>query len=128
MDSTFHQFRVESPQNATPFNEPSQPDAGGASLVAIHFETGSSTRKGPYGSGDADQYSLIFESMAEFDAWRLREEEEKVVEFVRSDRHTSKSVPPRFKEHTKLVSVSPSQRVICLKFYQGLCSPLETRS
>ena len=61
-------------------------------------------RKGLYGSGDADdRYTLVFESMDAFEAWRQREEEEKMVEFVKGDTHASKAVPPRFKEHTKLV-------------------------
>lgn len=61
-------------------------------------------RKGLYGSGDADdRYTLVFESMDTFEAWRQREEEEKMVEFVKGDTHASKAVPPRFKEHTKLV-------------------------
>ncbi|KAI0801135.1 hypothetical protein C8Q74DRAFT_1240416 [Fomes fomentarius] len=60
-------------------------------------------RKGLYGSGDADdRYTLVFESMDAFEAWRQREEEEKMVEFVKGDTHASKAVPPRFKEHTKL--------------------------
>ena len=33
----------------------------------------------------------------------LSEEEEQMVEFVKGDTHASKAVPPRFKEHTKLV-------------------------
>ncbi len=61
-------------------------------------------RKGLYGSGDADdRYTLVFESMDAFEAWRQREEEERMVEFVKGDTHASKAVPPRFKEHTKLV-------------------------
>ena len=61
-------------------------------------------RKGLYGSGNADdRYTLVFESMDAFEAWRQREEEEKMVEFVKGDTHASKAVPPRFKEHTKLV-------------------------
>ena len=62
------------------------------------------TRKGLYGSGDADDpYTLVFESMEASEAWRRREEEEKMVEVVKGDTHASKAVPPRFKEHTKLV-------------------------
>ncbi|KAJ3546638.1 hypothetical protein NM688_g5493 [Phlebia brevispora] len=61
-------------------------------------------KKGPYGSGDVDDgYTLVFESMAAFQAWRQKEEEEKMVEFVKGDTHGSKAVPPRFKDHTKLV-------------------------
>ncbi|OCH96421.1 hypothetical protein OBBRIDRAFT_718201 [Obba rivulosa] len=70
----------------------------------------SGSKKGPYGSGDADDgYTLVFESMAAFQAWRQHEEEEKMVEFVKGDTHGSKAVPPRFKDHTKLVCARHSR-------------------
>ncbi|KAF8516719.1 hypothetical protein BU17DRAFT_76596 [Hysterangium stoloniferum] len=60
--------------------------------------------KPAYGSGEADDgYTLVFANLDEFQAWRAREEEEKIVEFVKGDTHGSKAVPPRFKDHTKLV-------------------------
>ncbi|KZT30872.1 hypothetical protein NEOLEDRAFT_1047080, partial [Neolentinus lepideus HHB14362 ss-1] len=63
-----------------------------------------STSKAPYGSGDADDgYTMTFENMDAFEAWRQKEEKEQVVEFVKGDTHGSKANPPRFKEHTKLV-------------------------
>ena len=53
---------------------------------------------------DADDgYDLVFSNLEEFQQWRLKEEEEKSIEFVKSDSHGSKAVPPRFKDHTKLV-------------------------
>lgn len=68
------------------------------------------SKKGPYGSGDADDgYTLVFESMEAFQAWRRKEEEEKMVEFVKGDTHGSKAVPPRFKDHTKLVCARHSR-------------------
>lgn len=67
-------------------------------------EAGLNSKKAPYGSGDVDDgYTLTFPSMQAFNEWRHREEEEQVVEFVKGDTHGSKAVPPRFKEHTKLV-------------------------
>lgn len=61
-------------------------------------------RKPAYGSGELDDgYTLVFANMEEFQAWRYREEKEKIVEFVKGDTHGSKAVPPRFKDHTKLV-------------------------
>ena len=33
----------------------------------------------------------------------MKEEEEKMIGFVRNDCHVSKSVPPWFREHTKMV-------------------------
>lgn len=60
--------------------------------------------KPAYGSGEPDDgYTLVFANLDEFQAWRAREEEEKIVEFVKGDTHGSKAVPPRFKDHTKLV-------------------------
>jgi hypothetical protein len=44
-----------------------------------------------------------FPSLEAFQLWLAQEEEEKVVEFVQSDRHPSRANPPRFKEHVKLV-------------------------
>jgi hypothetical protein len=107
MDPTFHQFRIEtavpassaSSYNSAPFIEHVDP----GQIPSICFESGS--KKALYGSGDVDDgYTLVFDNMDAFEAWRRKEEEDKMVEFVRNDRHLSKSVPPRFKEHTKLVS------------------------
>ena len=76
---------------------------GGPNIQFQRVHSGG-TKKAPYGSGDADDgYTLVFESMDAFQEWRRKEEEEKVVEFVKGDTHGSKAVPPRFKDHTKLV-------------------------
>ncbi|KAI0756865.1 hypothetical protein C8Q80DRAFT_1130895 [Daedaleopsis nitida] len=87
---------------------PSFPQMSSDSSTRMHSPSSShyadNQRKGLYGSGDADdRYTLVFESMEAFEAWRQREEEEKMVEFVKGDTHASKAVPPRFREHTKLV-------------------------
>jgi hypothetical protein len=64
----------------------------------------SSNGKVPYGAGDSeDGYTLVFPSLEAFNAWRRHEEETQMVEFVKGDTHGSKAVPPRFKDHTKLV-------------------------
>ncbi|OBZ68408.1 hypothetical protein A0H81_11682 [Grifola frondosa] len=74
------------------------------STLQHHSHVQEEQKKAPYGSGDADDgYTLVFESMEAFQAWRLQEEAEKMVEFVKGDTHGSKAVPPRFKDHTKLV-------------------------
>ena len=118
MDPTaaYHQFRVSS----TGLSDAQESSIASSSLSsAMQMPTtqsdpthperspsvfGSGSRKAPYGAGEAEEgYSLTFDSMATFEAWRAKEEEEKMIEFVRNDRHISKSVPPRFKEHTKLV-------------------------
>ncbi|KAG6817734.1 hypothetical protein H0H87_004525 [Tephrocybe sp. NHM501043] len=66
--------------------------------------------KQPYGSGDTDDgYTLIFPNLAAFHEWRLQEEDRQTVEFVKGDTHGSKAVPPRFKEHTKLVCARHSR-------------------
>lgn len=75
---------------------------GGPTIQIQRVQNG--VKKGPYGSGDADDgYTLVFESMEAFQEWRRKEEEEKMIEFVKGDTHGSKAVPPRFKDHTKLV-------------------------
>lgn len=85
--------------------------------------------KQPYGSGDADDgYTLVFDNMDKFNEWRLSEEERTMCEFVKvcprnhyhsciirsehpikGDTHGSKAVPPRFKDHTKLVCARHSR-------------------
>jgi len=67
-------------------------------------------QRGPYGSGDMDDgYTLVFENLEAFHTWREKEEEEKVVEFVKGDTHGSKAVPPRFKDHVKLICARHSR-------------------
>ncbi|KAF9076049.1 hypothetical protein BDP27DRAFT_1284743 [Rhodocollybia butyracea] len=69
-----------------------------------------SATKQPYGSGDSDDgYTLVFANLAAFHEWREREEEAQVVEFVKGDTHGSKAIPPRFKDHTKLVCARHSR-------------------
>ena len=114
--TAYHQFRVgstglsDAPESSIASSSLSsamqmpatQNDPSRAETSSSVYSNGS--RKAPYGAGDADEgYTLTFESMAAFESWRMKEEEEKMIEFVRNDRHVSKSVPPRFKEHTKLV-------------------------
>ncbi|KAF8632995.1 hypothetical protein AX15_001592 [Amanita polypyramis BW_CC] len=66
--------------------------------------------KQPYGSGDTDDgYTLIFTNLAAFQEWRAEEEERQMVEFVKGDTHGSKAIPPRFKDHTKLVCARHSR-------------------
>ncbi|KXN88741.1 hypothetical protein AN958_06608 [Leucoagaricus sp. SymC.cos] len=84
--------------------------------------------KQPYGSGDADDgYTLAFANLQEFNEWRQAEEERTMCEFVKvciassltsdieiqvlyqGDTHGSKAVPPRFKDHTKLVCARHSR-------------------
>lgn len=50
-----------------------------------------------------DSYPLKFGSLEEFHAWRVQEEETHTVDFVKVETHGSKTVPARFKDHTKLV-------------------------
>jgi hypothetical protein len=70
----------------------------------------SSASKQPYGSGDTDDgYTLVFANLDAFHEWRNHEEETQMVEFVKGDTHGSKAVPPRFKDHTKLVCARHSR-------------------
>ncbi|KAJ7751263.1 hypothetical protein DFH07DRAFT_826705 [Mycena maculata] len=69
-----------------------------------------SSTKQPYGSGDTDDgYTLVFPNLEAFHEWRNKEEEVQMVEFVKGDTHGSKAVPPRFKDHTKLVCARHSR-------------------
>ncbi|KAF9015592.1 hypothetical protein BDQ17DRAFT_1341330 [Cyathus striatus] len=64
----------------------------------------------PYGSGDTDDgYTLVFSNLQAFQEWRASEEERQMVEFVKGDTHGSKAIPPRFKDHTKLVCARHSR-------------------
>jgi hypothetical protein len=56
-----------------------------------------------------DGYTLVFDSLEAFQEWREKEEEEKIVEFVKGDTHGSKAVPPRFKDHVKLICARHSR-------------------
>jgi hypothetical protein len=56
-----------------------------------------------------DGYTLVFDNLDAFQEWREKEEEEKVVEFVKGDTHGSKAVPPRFKDHVKLICARHSR-------------------
>jgi hypothetical protein len=56
-----------------------------------------------------DGYTLVFENLEAFHVWREKEEAEKVVEFVKGDTHGSKAVPPRFKDHVKLICARHSR-------------------
>jgi hypothetical protein len=48
---------------------------------------GNGLRKAPYGAGDVDEgYTLTSESMAAFEAWRAKEQEEKTIELNREER------------------------------------------
>jgi hypothetical protein len=71
-----------------------------------------------------------FPDIDAFKAWLAHEEEEKVVEFVQSDRHGSKANPPRFKEHVKLVCARHGRngtKVCILVYYDILAHNLKKR-
>ena len=86
----------------------SAPASASASTVQDAATRGA--QRGPYGSGDMDDgYTLVFENLEAFHAWREKEEAEKVVEFVKGDTHGSKAVPPRFKDHVKLICARHSR-------------------
>ena len=111
------QVQVQSAPNNSTQNHESAPQftaqlQNNNSLAAQghHTANSSSATKAPYGSGDSDDgYTLIFPNLEAFNEWRAREEETKMVEFVKGDTHGSKAVPPRFKDHTKLVCARHSR-------------------
>ncbi|KAL4069792.1 hypothetical protein V8B97DRAFT_2008322 [Scleroderma yunnanense] len=79
-------------------------------IVSAPSITKPSSARPPYGSGDSDDgYTLVFPSLDAFQDWRTREEESQMVEFVKGDTHGSKAIPPRFKDHTKLVCARHSR-------------------
>ncbi|KAJ6520046.1 hypothetical protein C8R45DRAFT_953695 [Mycena sanguinolenta] len=94
--SSVQQFQAVNPNSTFPTN---------------HIPVGPApSTKAPYGSGDTDDgYTLVFPDLQTFHEWRLKEEEDKCVEFVKGDTHGSKAVPPRFKDHTKLVCARHSR-------------------
>ncbi|KAJ7161351.1 hypothetical protein C8R43DRAFT_992541 [Mycena crocata] len=94
--STVQQFQTANTNNTFPTNH----------VVAGQI----SSTKQPYGSGDTDDgYTLLFPNLEAFYEWRNKEEEVQMVEFVKGDTHGSKAVPPRFKDHTKLVCARHSR-------------------
>ncbi|PCH34018.1 hypothetical protein WOLCODRAFT_135451 [Wolfiporia cocos MD-104 SS10] len=112
---SFQQFRLSALPQSTSYVQDGS--AGQSSLSSVPAETSNHqpaptprTQKAPYGSGDIDDgYTLTFDNMDAFQEWRQREEEEKMIEFVKGDTHGSKAVPPRFKDHTKLVCARHSR-------------------
>ncbi|THH09593.1 hypothetical protein EW145_g1888 [Phellinidium pouzarii] len=77
--------------------------------------------RSPYGSGDSDDgYTLGFATMEEFQAWRTQVEEDNMVEFIKGDTHGSKAVPPRFKDHVKLLEGEGCPASISYKTYYGI--------
>ena len=110
---SFSNFRLQ-PLSAQAASSPDRASDAESSLSQALGAPGDDAQqasaKKPYGSGDVDDgYTLVFESMDAFQAWRQREEEEKMIEFVKGDTHGSKAVPPRFKDHTKLVCARHSR-------------------
>ncbi|KZP25423.1 hypothetical protein FIBSPDRAFT_1041560 [Athelia psychrophila] len=97
------------PPHLMPNHQQSTPQGPQFQQTTSASPTGTNPRA-PYGSGDHDDgYSLVFPSLEAFHAWREQEEETQMVEFVKGDTHGSKAVPPRFKDHTKLVCARHSR-------------------
>ena len=113
---SFQQFRLGAMQSAPHLQQPSLPTNGNvdspttANPVATLVQPNPSATRLPYGAGDTDDgYTLVFPNLDAFHKWRAQEEETNVVEFVKGDTHGSKAVPPRFKDHTKLVCARHSR-------------------
>ncbi|KAI0003665.1 hypothetical protein BJV74DRAFT_810859 [Russula compacta] len=115
---SFQNFRLDSISVQQPAQTPSYSTSAPTSALASASASSNDVQdgvtrgvqRGPYGSGDMDDgYTLVFENLEAFQAWREKEEEEKVVEFVKGDTHGSKAVPPRFKDHVKLICARHSR-------------------
>ncbi|KAF8973630.1 hypothetical protein BDZ97DRAFT_1776010 [Flammula alnicola] len=114
---SFQHFRLGEVPLHQPVHQPpaaqtqgSFPCSHSLSLQCSSSLASASTTKQPYGSGDTDDgYTLIFQNIDAFQAWRAAEEERNCVEFVKGDTHGSKADPPRFKDHTKLVCARHSR-------------------
>ncbi|KAF8594800.1 hypothetical protein BDV93DRAFT_130007 [Ceratobasidium sp. AG-I] len=57
-----------------------------------------------------DGYNLTFPCLADFETWRQQEEDTHTIEFIKGDTHGSRTNPPRFKEHVKLVCARHTRR------------------
>jgi hypothetical protein len=105
---SFQNFRLDSISVQSPSSSALASTSGSASTIQDAATRGA--QRGPYGSGDMDDgYTLVFDNLEAFQEWREKEEEEKVVEFVKGDTHGSKAVPPRFKDHVKLICARHSR-------------------
>ncbi|RXW22580.1 hypothetical protein EST38_g3296 [Candolleomyces aberdarensis] len=107
----FQQFRLGE-LSLHPSITPHIPDTGPShtTFATNPHKSVASSSKQPYGSGDSDDgYTLSFPDLDAFQQWRQDEEERNMVEFVKGDTHGSKAVPPRFKDHTKLVCARHSR-------------------
>ncbi|KAH7101683.1 hypothetical protein BKA62DRAFT_173376 [Auriculariales sp. MPI-PUGE-AT-0066] len=56
-----------------------------------------------------DECSFTLRNMDEFEQWRLTVERKLTVDFVRGDKHSSRSTPKAFKEHVKMVCARHSR-------------------
>ncbi|CAG7848025.1 SubName: Full=Uncharacterized protein {ECO:0000313/EMBL:CCA75549.1} [Serendipita indica DSM 11827] len=84
---------------------PTQTVTPGASNTPqpIIIQYDGTNQKHLYGSGDQveDGFNLQFATLDAFMEWKQQEEETHCVDYFKVDCHTSKAVPPRFKEHVK---------------------------
>ncbi|KAF8711777.1 hypothetical protein RHS03_01645, partial [Rhizoctonia solani] len=85
-------------------------DDAAAKFIVIRPHAESKSSELFVSNNPGDGYNLTFQSLAEFEEWRQQEEEMYTIEFVRGDSHGSRSNPPRFKEHVKLVCARHSRR------------------
>ncbi len=119
---SFQNFRLDTISVQSPSHAPSSAlGSASGSANTIQDAATRGAQRGPYGSGDMDDgYTLVFENLEAFQVWREKEEEEKVVEFVKGDTHGSKAVPPRFsrsgrkkyvKKYPERVRKVPSRKV-----------------
>jgi len=80
-----HLTATASSINGVPQNSPAQTQfSADSSFSGSNKISSSGQTKLPYGAGDTDDgYTLVFPTLAAFEAWRQKEEETQMVEFVK---------------------------------------------
>ncbi|KAL5535803.1 hypothetical protein ACEPAF_3897 [Sanghuangporus sanghuang] len=93
-----------SPVHTPPSDFFAQPPAFQGHIPAAQLQNFQGQDIAPYVPDVSDEeYPLQFPSFDAFQHWRSHLEEQETVEFVKTETYRSKTVPPNFREHTKLL-------------------------
>ncbi|OCB87899.1 hypothetical protein A7U60_g5036 [Sanghuangporus baumii] len=95
-----------SPVHTPPSDFFAQPPAFQGHIPAAQLQNFQGQDIAPYVPDVSDEeYPLQFPSFDAFQHWRSHLEEQETVEFVKTETYRSKTVPPNFREHTKLLCI-----------------------